>query len=108
MSWPVLVCFAYPGYFISNSGYSAQGNEFSYHMLFGADFALNGTNMINEYTLHPWIHSFSHHRSTVDLLRQVSVPDVAPSTVLTRDNSLLSMAAGEFVECYNIEESRGE
>jgi carnosine N-methyltransferase len=83
------------------AGYAAQGNEFSYHMLFTAAVILNSAQAAEEWTVHPWIHDPSNHVSVADMLRPVPFPDVAPCTLgETNPDADLSMAAGEFLEVY--------
>ena len=61
----------------------------------------------NMLRLYPWVHQFCNLRSTSDQTRAVSFPDVNPadiSTILRDDDSFpqFSMAAGDFLEVYNI------
>ena len=93
---------------LAAQGFDAQGNEFSFHMLFTSSFILNHTQHRNEYRIHPYIHSFSNHRSRQNQLREVLIPDVAPP-VLSQlretdptipEDGLLSMTAGSFEEIY--------
>ncbi|KAL4433538.1 hypothetical protein ABPG74_002935 [Tetrahymena malaccensis] len=82
-------------------GYGAQGNEFSYHMLFASNFILNMMNHAKEYTISPFIHSFCNTFQENDPFREYKIPDVNPSDCLNPEmNDDFSMAAGEFVEIY--------
>ncbi|KAJ0409387.1 hypothetical protein P43SY_002277 [Pythium insidiosum] len=88
---------------IAAKGYAAQGNEFSYQMLFASNFILNWASRADEFEIHPWIHNPSNAMSITDLLRPVSIPDVAPAEILGLDKGNqpdFSMCAGEFLEAY--------
>lgn len=91
------------------AGYSCQGNEFSFHMLLGSNLMLNHARE-HEFTVYPFVHSFSNHRSTRDdLLSSVAVPDVSAESVLaagTATSRSFSMAAGEFIQVYGGEDAR--
>ena len=43
---------------------------------------LSSTTKENEFTIHPFIHSFSHHLSRANHLRSVTIPDVHPGILL--------------------------
>ncbi|KAK6511265.1 hypothetical protein TWF481_000185 [Arthrobotrys musiformis] len=114
---------------IARKGYSAEGNEFSYHQLIASNFILNHTTVAEEFTLYPFCHGFSHHRSLDLHLREILVPDVHPGTELNqylefrtqpdtyghraggpqtyryKPSQFFSMSAGEFVSSYNTEEA---
>ncbi|GAB9468440.1 hypothetical protein Gpo141_00005756 [Globisporangium polare] len=88
---------------IAAKGYAAQGNEFSYQMLFASNFILNWASQPGEFEIHPWIHNPSNAMSVTDLLRPVVIPDVAPAALLGLDKGNqpdFSMCAGEFLEAY--------
>lgn len=89
----------------AQQGYPTQGNEFSYFMLIPAHFLLNCTQVVQEHTLFPYIHSGSNWHTAGDMLQAVHVPDVLPSTL--DENTDFSMVAGEFVEVYSKAEERG-
>lgn len=90
------------------AGFQAQGNEFSYHMLFTSAFILNFTEARNEYRIHPYVHRFSHNRTREDQLHEVLVPDVHPGLLSQHaamdpgipNEGLMSMRAGSFDEIY--------
>ncbi|KAF3292866.1 hypothetical protein TWF132_005227 [Orbilia oligospora] len=110
-------------------GYATEGNEFSFHQLIASNFILNHTSTAEEFQIHPFCHSFSHHRSHDYHLRPVLVPDVHPGTELNqelefttqpdtfghrpggpqtfryRPSQYFSMSAGEFVSSYNTPEA---
>jgi len=81
------------------SGYAAQGNEFSYHMLLGSHLVLNRCRAPECHTIFPFVLNTGNRRHAQDHLRAVQIPDVLPAAVLNRDSEL-SMAAGEFIEVY--------
>ena len=88
-------------------GFRAQGNEFSFHMLFTSHFLLNCTMKAREFTIHPYVHSFSHVRSREYQTRPVLVPDVHPGEYMLfnersrgRPGGELSMVAGSFDDAY--------
>ncbi|XP_022106604.1 carnosine N-methyltransferase-like isoform X3 [Acanthaster planci] len=83
---------------IANLGYSCQGNEFSLYMLFASHFILNRSPNVDCFTLYPWIHQFSNIKSTLHQTRQVSIPDVNPSSL--QEDADFSMVAGDFLEVY--------
>lgn len=90
---------------VARRGYSAQGNEFSYHMLQGSKWVLNETSAVNSHTIYPFLLNLENRRGLEDQLRPVMIPDVCPSEELCGPNSTLgpqdfSMCAGEFVEVY--------
>ncbi|KAK6346132.1 hypothetical protein TWF730_010464 [Orbilia blumenaviensis] len=114
---------------LAREGFATEGNEFSFHQLIASNFILNHTNSADEYTLYPFCHGFSHHRSHNYHLRDITVPDVHPGTVLNtylqfttqpdtyghrpggpktyryKPSQYFSMSAGEFVASYNTPEA---
>ncbi|KAG0243489.1 hypothetical protein BGW41_002029 [Actinomortierella wolfii] len=84
---------------IANAGYSCQGNEFSYYMLLASNFILNKTTTTKQYTVYPFIHTFSNIVKPEDVMTSVQIPDVNPNTL--PKNVDFSMVAGDFVEVYN-------
>ncbi|BGO99784.1 hypothetical protein NBRC10513v2_004011 [Rhodotorula toruloides] len=84
---------------IVRAGFSCQANEFSLHMLIASSFILNNCSTPNEFTLHPYLHSFSNIRSREDLLAPCLIPDVAPSDIAGGEAEF-SFAAGDFLEVY--------
>lgn len=86
---------------IAARGYSAQGNEFSYHMLQGSKWVLNGTSGTKTHTIYPFIFNLENRRTSTAQLRAVKVPDVCPAEVLCPGRPAdFSMCAGEFVDVY--------
>lgn len=71
-------------------------------MLLASFFILNRTNAVNEYTIYPYVHSFSNIRDKTALLRPISFPDVSPSSLPADSN--FSLVAGDFEEIYGPDE----
>ncbi|RSH82127.1 hypothetical protein EHS25_006060 [Saitozyma podzolica] len=89
---------------IAARGFASQGNEFSTYMLLASHFVLNQTTRANSHFIHPFLHSFSNHPSTLHLLRRVGIPDVCPSDVLGEGRGgAFSLVAGDFEEVYGPE-----
>lgn len=94
-------------------GYSAQGNEFSYHMLQGSKWVLNETEAVKTNTIYPFVLSLAHRGKARDHVRGVQIPDVCPSEVLCPGGVMavgqeFSMCAGEFVEVYQDQKAEWE
>ncbi|ANB12412.1 hypothetical protein AWJ20_665 [Sugiyamaella lignohabitans] len=89
-------------------GFEAQGNEFSFHMLFTSNLIMNMCDSRNMFRIHPYIHSFSHHRTRDNQIKEVLVPDISPHVLAEHrqmdptipEEGLLSMTAGSFDEIY--------
>ncbi|KAK3514496.1 hypothetical protein QTP70_018666 [Hemibagrus guttatus] len=79
-------------------GYSCQGNEWSFFMLFSSNFILNRCEKENAMTLYPWVHQFSNNKMSGDQTRGVTFPDVNPQSL--PPDSDFSMTAGDFLEVY--------
>jgi len=86
-------------YDLARLGYAAQGNEFSYQMLLGSHMVLNRSPEAECHTIFPYVLSTSNRLGKTEHLRAVKVPNICPRRDLPQD-SMLSMAAGEFVEVY--------
>ncbi|KAI8637200.1 N2227-like protein-domain-containing protein [Parasitella parasitica] len=89
---------------IAKAGFSCQGNEFSYFMLFASHFVLNRIKMENEYKIYPFIHSNSNIKSDEKQLDPVLIPDMLPANLL--DTVDFSMVAGDFIEVYSQENNK--
>ncbi|KDO20709.1 hypothetical protein SPRG_13920 [Saprolegnia parasitica CBS 223.65] len=76
-------------------GYVTEGNEFSYQNALTSNFILNCPHA---FTLHPWIDNPCNVMRFEDFSRPVTIPDVAPASLL--DARTFSMCAGEFLEVY--------
>lgn len=70
----------------------------SHFMSIGSHLIFRATHEPNQHLVHPFIHSFSHHRSTGKMLRGITFPDVVPSreTPLTfKQGDFLSLFPGK-------------
>ncbi|KAJ3162043.1 hypothetical protein HDU86_005741 [Geranomyces michiganensis] len=56
-----------------------------------------------QFTIHPWIHSFSNHINVESQLHPIQIPDVAISEI-TGTTAEFSMVAGDFLEVYGSSE----
>ncbi|XP_018114341.1 carnosine N-methyltransferase isoform X1 [Xenopus laevis] len=83
---------------IAKHGYSCQGNEWSFFMLFSSNFVLNRCSETDAFKLYPWIHQFSNNRKSSDQIRPAYFPDVDPHDLPPSAN--FSMTAGDFEEIY--------
>lgn len=82
-------------------GFDAQGNEFSYFMLFCSNFVLNCVKYKEEFTIQPLIHSFSNIFWKDAPLKKVNIPDENLLEELNKNTEgSMSMVMGEFVEVY--------
>ncbi|RKP33956.1 N2227-like protein [Dimargaris cristalligena] len=84
---------------IASRGFSCQGNEFSIFMLYVSYFFLNRVERVDQFTLYPYVHSFSNCPAQSDQLRPVSVPDVLPTSAIPVGVEY-AVAAGDFFEVY--------
>ncbi|KAK9387711.1 N2227-like protein-domain-containing protein [Lipomyces mesembrius] len=87
-------------YDIACEGYVSQGNEFSYHMLILSNFLLNHATSESQFTIYPFLHSFSHTSTAMNQLRAIRIPDKCPATFYTSTASNFSFTAGSFAETY--------
>ncbi|KAG1048973.1 hypothetical protein G6F43_008673 [Rhizopus delemar] len=90
---------------IAKEGFSCQGNEFSYYMLFASHFILNRVTKVNEYDIYPFIHSYSNIKSDKNQLTSIKIPDILPAQLPSTVD--FSMVAGDFVEVYGQESNSG-
>ncbi|KAJ1942074.1 hypothetical protein FBU59_003308, partial [Linderina macrospora] len=93
-------------YDICCRGFSSQGNEFSYFMLFASNFILNKVEKPEEITIYPFVHQFSNVVKAEDQMRAVRIPDVLPSELPYKDTAEFSMTAGDFIEVYGDAEEK--
>ena len=84
---------------IAHRGYECQGSEFSLYMLFTSNFLLNKCPSVDMFKIHPYIHEFCNNVSSKDQLREVTFPDVDPSSL--PEDAKFSMAAGDFLDVYS-------
>jgi carnosine N-methyltransferase len=89
-------------------GFDTEGNEISYHQLLAGAYILNICPAPKIYTLFPWVHSFSNHRSRANHLQSVQVPDIHPSTTLGAVDhpGEMSFSASDFLLLYGSEEHK--
>lgn len=87
------------------AGFDTEGNEISYHQLLASSYILNHCPESRAHSLHPWVHSFSNHKSRTNHLRSVQVPDVHPGTTLgaVENPGEMSMSASDFLLLYGDE-----
>ncbi|KAL9094194.1 MAG: hypothetical protein Q9165_003609 [Trypethelium subeluteriae] len=92
-------------------GYSAEGNEISYHQLLASHFILNCTTVAQEFALYPWALHFDNHLSREHQLQKVMIPDVHPANALYEASQKhevpaserMSMTAADFCVHYRSE-----
>ncbi|KAF4121816.1 N2227-like protein [Geosmithia morbida] len=88
-------------------GFSAEGNEISYHSLLASSYILNECPSAGHHRIFPWVHSFSNHRVRSNHLRSYAVPDIHPATALSLHpdpKGSMSMCAADFLCVYGDEE----
>lgn len=66
---------------------------------------LGSTSSINQWSIYPFIHSFSNHSCTQDLLTEVKFPDRMTTLDFNSDNFGISM--GDFTEIFLKPEEKG-
>ncbi|KAG1896609.1 N2227-domain-containing protein [Suillus fuscotomentosus] len=93
-------------YDVANLGFACQGNEFSHYMLLASYLILNRTDTIGQYTIYPYVHSFSNLPDRDAMLHPVKIPDVLPSALPAGSN--FSLVAGDFEEIYGAEYEEGD
>ncbi|KAH8595588.1 N2227-like protein-domain-containing protein [Bisporella sp. PMI_857] len=89
-------------------GFDTEGNEISYHQLLASSYILNICQSAKRHTVHPWVHSFSNHKTRSNQLRSVLVPDIHPATVLgeVEEPGAMSMTASDFLCLYGNEDRK--
>ncbi|KAK4199913.1 N2227-like protein-domain-containing protein [Triangularia verruculosa] len=93
-------------------GCAAEGNEISYHQLLASSYILNCCERAEQYTVYPWVHGFSNHRTRTDQFRGYKVPDVhcMTETIRAQEKGVvgdMSMTAADFLCEYAKEENAG-
>ncbi|GAA5915486.1 uncharacterized protein JCM6883_004828 [Sporobolomyces salmoneus] len=86
-------------YEISTLGFSTIANDFSHFMTLGTSLIFSRTHTKNQHRISPYIHSFSHHRNSENLLRTVSFPDIVP-----RKDVDLKFEQGDFLTTFKEDE----
>ncbi|KAK7420025.1 hypothetical protein QQX98_003031 [Neonectria punicea] len=91
-------------------GFTAEGNEISYHQLLASSYILNGCSTAKQHTIYPWVHSFSNHLTRENHLRSYSVPDIHPGATLAGvpNPGSMSMCAADFLCLYTDDEHKDE
>lgn len=79
-------------------GYTVQGNEFSYFMLFTSFFILNRCKEVDQFTIYPYLFDKSNCWKSEDRLRGVTFPDKTLASTITNRQNSFSMCAGDFLE----------
>ncbi|EEB07960.2 methyltransferase N2227 family protein [Schizosaccharomyces japonicus yFS275] len=92
---------------IAVKGFACQGNELSYYMLLTSQFMLNHTAEVDQFEIHPFIHTFSNHKSREDHVRGITIPDIVPEKSLN-NNPNFTMSAGDFVDVYGSKDCANE
>lgn len=93
------------------AGFSAEGNEISYHQLLASSWMLNHTDGQEQHDLYPFVSQFSNVASRRQQLQKVMIPDVHPGEAVTAHASAategretlgtMSMSASDFLVLYN-------
>lgn len=92
------------------AGFSAEGNEISYHQLLASSWVLNHTARQEGHALHPFVFQFSNLTSRSQQLQKVMIPDVHPGAAVTAHTTAasegretqgsMSMSASDFLVLY--------
>ncbi|CAM1510034.1 Fc.00g003690.m01.CDS01 [Cosmosporella sp. VM-42] len=95
---------------LCNKGFTAEGNEISYHQLLASSYILNGCSTAGQHTIYPWIHTFSNHQTRANHLRSYQIPDIHPATVMGSNPNAgpMSMCAADFLCLYADEAHKDE
>ncbi|KAJ2816559.1 hypothetical protein GGI24_005690, partial [Coemansia furcata] len=93
-------------YDICCRGFSTQGNEFSYFMLFASNYILNSSLEERQHAVYPYIHEFSNVACSEDQMRAVYIPDALPSNMPYSATADFSMTAGDFIEVYGADDEK--
>ena len=96
---------------ICKLGFSAEGNEVSFHQLITSNWILNDLSPGEQFDLYPFASTFSNNLSLEHQLKVVKVPDVHPGDALDKSSSgarkhafeRMSMTAGDFILLYGDE-----
>jgi len=89
---------------LARAGYSAEGIEISYHMLFGSMHMMNAIERTEQYRVYPFVLGGSNHARDADRMRYVMVPDICPRDVLAEESNIsevpvpqrLGISSGDF------------
>lgn len=92
---------------VCSAGFSAEGNEISYHQLLASSWILNHTVGPQCHTLHPFALHFSNLLSREQQLQKVMIPDIHPAAAMIEAQlsgvpfGAMSMSAADFVVLYS-------
>ncbi|GAA5886265.1 hypothetical protein JCM16303_003744 [Sporobolomyces ruberrimus] len=89
-------------YEISTQGFSTIANDFSHFMTLATSLIFSRTHSSNQHSIHPYIHSFSHQRTSQNLLRTVSFPDIVPR----KQDVDLEFVQGDFLSLFFEEDEK--
>ncbi|KAH6649016.1 N2227-like protein-domain-containing protein [Truncatella angustata] len=95
---------------LCHRGHFSEGNEISYHQLLASSFILNNVEEAGQFTIYPWIHSFSNHRSRENQFRSFKVPDIHPQRTLEAAEGIgaMQMCAADFLCLYGDDDHKDE
>lgn len=95
-------------------GFSARGNEFSYHMLITGHYIMNKIYDANSVTIFPYCDQSINNWSREQQFRAVTFPDKSALGMFEEareqhgiEHGDLSMVAGDFVEVFSKPEEKG-
>lgn len=103
---------------LCQAGFTAEGNEISYHQLIASSWVLNHSRGAGEHALYPFATQFSNLVSRTQQLQKVMIPDVHPvSAMLAAQQEqadsdpqgafgTMSMSAADFVVLYRSESQK--
>lgn len=94
---------------VCRAGFSAEGNEISYHQLLTSSWVLNHLQHIGQYILYPFALQFSNLISRGHQLQKVLIPDVHPGTTIAGAAGTvgsMDMSAADFVVLYGSDQYR--
>ncbi|EED21231.1 conserved hypothetical protein [Talaromyces stipitatus ATCC 10500] len=100
---------------ICAAGYSAEGNEISYHQLLASSWILNHSRGAQQHALYPFALHFSNIVSRQQQLQKIMIPDIHPASAMalaqsSEDGSSsfgnMSMSAADFIPLYSGESQR--
>lgn len=95
------------------NGFSAEGNEISYHQLLGSSWVLNSTAPDVTYDLYPFATQFTNNINRSFQFRCCKVPDIHPGKTLNeamqngQNVGSMNMSAADFLVQYNSPSQRG-
>ncbi|KAK4035246.1 carnosine N-methyltransferase [Parachaetomium inaequale] len=85
-------------------GFQVTNNEWSTYQNIAYRFLTSRSPNPNTSTIHPFIDSWSHHRSTADMLRAITFPDIPldPSSVLLVEGDFTTVFRDEAAASYDV------